>query len=120
MAAIFAAEAGAETILLERTRDGGRKILISGGGRCNVLPMQLDESRFVTDSSPNVLRKMVRSWPLAQQRAFFEHDLGIALTDEPEAAKCSRLHTGTRCRDGLLSRAYSNGRSCASTRWSPV
>jgi predicted flavoprotein YhiN len=32
MAAIFAARAGAETILLERTRDGGRKILISGGG----------------------------------------------------------------------------------------
>jgi predicted flavoprotein YhiN len=50
MAAIFAARGGAETILLERTRDGGRKILISGGGRCNVLPMQVDESRFVTDS----------------------------------------------------------------------
>ena len=48
MAAIFAATAGAETVLLERTRDGGRKILISGGGRCNVLPSQLDETRFVT------------------------------------------------------------------------
>ena len=58
MASIFAATAGAETILLERTRDGGRKILISGGGRCNVLPSQLDESRFVTDSSPNTLRKI--------------------------------------------------------------
>ena len=32
MAAIFAASAGAETLLLERTRDGGRKILISGVG----------------------------------------------------------------------------------------
>jgi predicted flavoprotein YhiN len=31
MAAIFAAAAGAETLLLERTREGGRKILISGG-----------------------------------------------------------------------------------------
>src|SRR3982074_643630 len=72
MAAIFAAKGGAETILLERTRDGGRKILISGGGRCNVLPMKLDESRFITDSSPNTLRKMLRSWPLPQQIAFFE------------------------------------------------
>jgi len=53
MAAIFAAAGGAETTLLERTRDGGRKILISGGGRCNVLPMRVDESRFVTDSSPH-------------------------------------------------------------------
>ena len=33
MAAIFAATGGAETLLIERTRDGGRKILISGGGR---------------------------------------------------------------------------------------
>src|SRR5437016_3170378 len=57
MAAIFAASAGAETLLLERTADGGRKILISGGGRCNILPAQVDESRFVTDSSPNTLKK---------------------------------------------------------------
>ena len=64
MAAIFAARGGAETTLLERTRDGGRKILISGGGRCNVLPMHLDESRFVTDSSRNLLNRMLRAWPL--------------------------------------------------------
>ena len=51
-------------LLLERTRDGGRKILISGGGRCNILPSTVDESRFVTDSSPHTLRRIVRSWPL--------------------------------------------------------
>src|SRR3954468_20739667 len=79
MAAIFAATAGANTTLLERTKDGGRKILISGGGRCNVLPMRVDESRFVTDSSPNVLRKIIRSWPLAEQIAFFENELCLPL-----------------------------------------
>src|SRR6476620_10986391 len=82
MAAIFAARAGATTTLLERTKDGGRKILISGGGRCNVLPMRVDEARFVTDSSPNALRKMVRSWPLAEQITFFERELGIPLAEE--------------------------------------
>src|ERR671921_2838987 len=87
MAAIFAAAAGAETVLLERTRDGGRKILISGGGRCNVLPMRLDESRFVTDSSPNTLRKILRSWPLAGQIAFFERELGLPLREEEETGK---------------------------------
>ena len=61
MAAIFAASGGAETLLVERTKDGGRKILISGGGRCNILPARLDESRFVTDSSPHLLRRIVRS-----------------------------------------------------------
>ena len=64
MAAIFAARAGADVTLLERTKDGGRKILISGGGRCNVLPSRVDEARFVTASSPNILRKIIRSWPL--------------------------------------------------------
>src|SRR3954468_23230082 len=87
MAAIFAASAGADTILLERTRDGGRKILISGGGRCNILPARLDERRFVTDSSPNTLRKILRSWPLPDQVAFFERELGIQLIEEKATAK---------------------------------
>ena len=85
VAAIFAAGAGAETLLLERTKDGGRKILISGGGRCNILPAHLDESRFVTDSSVNTLRKIVRSWPLAEQVAFFQDEAGIPLVEESES-----------------------------------
>lgn len=110
MAAIFAATAGAETTLLERTRDGGRKILISGGGRCNVLPMRVDESRFVTDSSPNLLRKILRSWPLAEQIAFFENDLRLPLAEEPESAKLFPLSNKARdVRDGLLSRAARAG-----------
>ena len=110
MAAIFAARSGAETLLLERTRDGGRKILISGGGRCNVLPLRLDETRFVTDSSPNVLRKMIRSWPLAEQRAFFEDELGIPLVEEPESLKLfPASHRARDVRDGLLANAAAQG-----------
>ncbi len=110
MAAIFAATGGAETVLLERTRDGGRKILISGGGRCNVLPGRVDESRFVTDSSPNVLRKMVRAWPLAEQRAFFEDTLGIPLVEETESVKLfPASHKARDVRDGLLTKARDLG-----------
>ena len=110
MAAIHSASAGAETILLERTRDGGRKILISGGGRCNVLPMAVEESRFVTDSSPNLLRKMLRSWPLAEQIAFFERDLGIPLVEEAESAKLfPASHRARDVRDGLLAFAAARG-----------
>src|SRR5687768_111414 len=87
MAAIFSGETGTDTLLLERTRDGGRKILISGGGRCNVLPARVDERRFVTDSSPNTLRKILRSWPLGEQIAFFEQRLGVRLVEEQESAK---------------------------------
>lgn len=110
MAAIFAASAGAETLLLERTAEGGKKILISGGGRCNVLPMRLDESRFITASSPNVMRKMIRAWPLAEQVAFFERELGIPLVDEPESSKrFPASHRARDVRDGLLAYAAARG-----------
>ncbi len=110
MAAIFAAAAGAETFLLERTRDGGRKILISGGGRCNILPARVDEARFVTDSSPHTLRNIVRSWPLAEQIAFFERELGLTLVEEPESAKLFPASNRARdVRDGLLSLAAQRG-----------
>jgi hypothetical protein len=110
MAAIFAASAGAETLLVERTRDGGRKILISGGGRCNILPARLDEARFVTDSSPHLLRKMVRAWPLDQQRAFFEETLGIPLEEEAGTDKLFPASQRARdVRDGLLAHAERQG-----------
>ena len=112
MAAIFSATAGAETVLLERTRDGGRKILISGGGRCNVLPSELDETRFITDSSPNTLRKLVRSWPLAQQKAFFEQEVGVPLVEETESRKMfPASHKARDVRDGLLTLARQRGAS---------
>lgn len=110
MAAIFAATAGADVLLLEGTRDGGRKILISGGGRCNVLPLELDESRFVTDSSRNTMNRILRSWPLAEQRQFFENEVGIALREEPELKKVFPASQRARdVRDGLLRLARSRG-----------
>ena len=103
MAAIFSARSRARTTLLERTQDGGRKILISGGGRCNVLPSRVDEARFVTDSSPNILRRIVRSWPLNEQIRFFERDLGIPLELEAESLKLfPTSHKARDVRDGLL------------------
>jgi predicted Rossmann fold flavoprotein len=110
MAAIFAAAAGAETLLLERTRDGGRKILISGGGRCNILPARVDERRFVTDSSPHTLRNMLRSWPLAEQIEFFERELRLPLVEEEATAKLFPVSNRARdVRDGLLALAARRG-----------
>jgi predicted Rossmann fold flavoprotein len=103
MAAICAASAGARTLLLERTADGGRKILISGGGRCNILPARLDEARFVTDSSKPLLRRIVRSWPLREQIEFFERDAGIPLVEEVESGKLFPVSQSARdVRDRLL------------------
>jgi predicted flavoprotein YhiN len=103
MAALFAARSGADTVLIERTKDGGRKILISGGGRCNVLPGTFRPREYVTDSSPNTLGKILRSWPLREQKAFFEDDLGIPLKHEPESDKLFPVSDRARdVRDALV------------------
>jgi hypothetical protein len=106
MAAIHAAEQGARVILLERTADGGRKILISGGGRCNVLPSVLDPARFISDSSPHLVKRLLLSWPLAEQRAFFEERLRIPLALEDETGKLFPASNRARdIRDGLVTEA---------------
>jgi predicted Rossmann fold flavoprotein len=110
MAAVFAAASGARVLLLERTADGGKKILISGGGRCNVLPSRMDPGQYFTASSPNTLRKMLRSWPLEEQRRFFEEEVGVRLVVEPETGK--RFPASNRARDvrdGLLALARRRG-----------
>lgn len=109
-AAIFAAASGARVLLLERTKDGGRKILISGGGRCNVLPSRVDPAQYVTDSSPNTLRKILLSWPLDEQRRFFEEEVGLDLVLEPETGKLFPSSNRARdVRDRLLDLARRRG-----------
>jgi predicted Rossmann fold flavoprotein len=109
MAAIFAASSGADTSILERTEDGGRKILASGGGRCNLLPARIDESRYVTDSSRNTLAKIVRSWPLHEQKAFFEDEVGIPLVEEESGKLFPASSRAGDVRDGLLALARHRG-----------
>jgi hypothetical protein len=111
MAAIFAAGAtDRRVVLLERTKDGGRKILISGGGRCNVLPSALSPAQYFTTSSPNSLRKMLLSWPLAEQRRFFEHELRIPLALEAESGKLFPVSNRARdVRDALVDYAAKRG-----------
>lgn len=110
MAAIHAAESDARVLLLERTAEGGRKILISGGGRCNILPGVLDETRFITASSVNSLRNILRSWPLAEQRLFFEETLRIPLALEEDSGKLFPASERARdVRDGLEQFARGRG-----------
>jgi predicted Rossmann fold flavoprotein len=110
VAAIFAASAGGRVLLIERTRDGGRKILISGGGRCNILPASIDAARFVTASSVHSLRNMLRSWPLVDQRRFFEREAGIDLVLEPETGKLFPASNDARqVRDALVALARRRG-----------
>ena len=110
MAAINASGHGRPVIVLETTSDGGRKILISGGGRCNVLPRALQPERFVSDSPAPLVRKLLRSWPLEHQKSFFEKDLRIPLKLEDEAGKYFPVSDRARdVRDGLVAHARERG-----------
>jgi len=109
VAAIVAAERSPVTVI-ERTSDGGRKILISGGGRCNILPTALEPDRFVTDSPAHLLRGMLRAWPLVAQRTFFEREVGIPLTIESATGKMFPVSGRARdVRDGLIDLARRRG-----------
>ena len=94
VAAIFAAEGGRPVLLLERTDRLGQKILIAGGGRCNVLPAQVHTGVFETDSPREVLEAVLAAWPLDQQTAFFEHTLGVRLKREDFPTVFTPPHPG--------------------------
>lgn len=110
MAALTAARRGVDVVLVESTEDGGRKILISGGGRCNILPSVPQPERYVTASSPNTLRKILRSWPLAEQQAFLEAELRMPLALEADTGKLFPSSQRARdVRDGLMARVREAG-----------
>ena len=110
VAAGFAAQGGGTVTLIERTKDGGRKILISGGGRCNVLPSIPTPERFVTNAPAHLLRGMLRAWPLHEQRAFFEDELHIPLVLEEESGKLfPRSNRAKDVRDALVAFAHARG-----------
>ncbi len=90
MAAIAAGEVRRDSgrdlsiLVLEAAREPGRKILISGGGRCNILPVGDAPGRFVSSSPGRLVKRALDRFPLADQRAFFEELLGGCLHEEGE------------------------------------
>ncbi|MCC6744327.1 MAG: NAD(P)/FAD-dependent oxidoreductase, partial [Acidobacteria bacterium] len=54
MAAIASSRAGGKTVLFDRRRKVGAKILMSGGTRCNVTNASVSERDYVTSSGPFV------------------------------------------------------------------
>lgn len=68
-------------LLLDGQRQPGRKILISGGGRCNVTNAVVTESDFTT-TAPTLVRNVLRAFGVVRTRAVFE-GLGVSLQEEP-------------------------------------
>jgi len=79
MAAIAAARSGARVVALDGAKKIGAKILISGGGRCNVTNEIVRAEDF--NGSRNAIAKVLRTFDVAATIAFFE-ELGVPLKRE--------------------------------------
>ncbi len=105
-------EAGSDApvVVLEAAREPGRKVLVSGGGHCNVLPMREARARFVSSSPRRMVDRFLDRFPLAAQRAFFEEILGGPLREEAESAKLYPPSNRARdVRDALVAHARTAG-----------
>lgn len=75
MAAIAAVDRGDRVTLLEKNDRLGRKILISGNGRCNLMNTDSDLAHF-HDADTGFARRALEAFTVEDTLAFF-HDLGI-------------------------------------------
>lgn len=69
-----------EIVMLDGAAKLGAKILISGGGRCNVTHAQVEAQDFC-GSTPPAIAKVLRRFEVAQTVAFFR-ELGVELKQE--------------------------------------
>lgn len=82
MAAIWAGRTypGRKIIMLDGAAKLGAKILVAGGGRCNVTHDEVHESAYA-GGSRNAIKKVLRRFDVPQTVAFFE-SLGVKLKRE--------------------------------------
>ncbi len=82
MAAIWAGRTapGCRVVVLDGARKLGAKILVAGGGRCNVTHERVSETDYAGASRP-AIRKVLRRFDVPQTVAFFR-EIGVELKRE--------------------------------------
>ena len=81
-AAIAAARGGAETVIFEGGRALGRKILASGGGRCNLTNSKILPERYHCGQKGFIKEALAR-FKAREALAFFS-DMGLMTMEEPD------------------------------------
>lgn len=80
MAAITAAGCGASVTLLEGMEKPGKKLLITGSGRCNLANLNESRADAWRSAAPDVVREVLHTFSVKDTLAFFE-TLGLLTTD---------------------------------------
>jgi predicted Rossmann fold flavoprotein len=103
--AAVAGQRGRKVVVVERNREAGRKILISGGGRCNFTNVQCRPEHFLSSNPPFVRSALARYQPadfvaLVERYGvpYHEKTLGQLFCDGSSRAILDLLLA--ECRDG--------------------
>lgn len=72
MAAITAAEQGAKVTILERNDQLGKKILVTGNGKCNLTNNKISLTEYYTQN-PELLAEFLNQFTCEDAKRFFEH-----------------------------------------------
>jgi predicted Rossmann fold flavoprotein len=104
MAAVWAARRGASRVVaLDGARTLGAKILVAGGGRCNVTHDHVDASAFA-GASPGAIRRVLRRFDVPATTAFFT-ELGVTLKREETGKLFPTTDRARTVLDALLAAA---------------
>jgi predicted Rossmann fold flavoprotein len=109
MAAIWArrTDAALRVIAVDGARTLGAKILVAGGGRCNVTHHAVDETAFAGSTRP-AIRKVLRRFGVEQTVAFFREE-GVALKREDTGKLFPTTDRARTVLDALLRAADAAG-----------
>jgi len=105
-AAIFAAQNGARVVALDAAKKLGAKILIAGGGRCNVTHDVVRPDDF--NGNRNAIAKVLRSFPVDETIEWFA-GMGVPLKREETGKLFPTTDRARTVLDALLNEARSVG-----------
>ena len=108
-AAVFCARASAGTrvVCADGAKAVGAKILVSGGGRCNVTNRIVTEQDF-WGGDRRVIRNVLRAYPAPRALAFFE-ELGLSLREEDDGKYFPVTNRARDVLDALLGALRDSG-----------
>jgi predicted Rossmann fold flavoprotein len=107
MAAITAARLGASVVALDGARRLGAKILISGGGRCNVTNVRVAATDF-HGGQRRIIDRVLKAFPVERTIDFFA-DAGVTLHEEARGKLFPDSGRAATVLDALLEAAREAG-----------
>lgn len=129
MAAVIAAQNGAAVTVLEQNENPGRKICVTGNGRCNLTNKDMHPEIF-RGEHPEIVESVLDQFTLENTIDFFE-EIGVAFTDrkgwlyprsnqakcitELLVLKCRALKVKIKTREKVEAVSFENGRWKAKT-----